>query len=121
VSSPQLRRFNTLSLVFTLSIRGIHSRGGSCGRDWWSEERDYRYNKRQFHGLHLTAYFVVNVCDVHYIEHIIVEVTAEHTTQYVKCDVRPAGMTRVYQPANQGEDMQRTEDRMIFLISAAEQ
>lgn len=77
--------------------------------------------QRQFHGLHLTAYFVVNVCDVHYIEHIIVEVTAEHTTKYVKCDVRPAGMTRVYQPANQGEDMQRTEDRMIFLISAAEQ
>jgi len=41
--------------------------------------------------------------------------------QYVKCDVRPAGMTRMYQPANQGEDMQRTEDRMIFLIAAAEQ
>ena len=35
-------------------------------------------------------YLVINVCDVHYIEHFIVEVTTQYTTQDIKGDVRSA-------------------------------
>ena len=35
-------------------------------------------------------YLVINVCDVHYIEHFIVEVATQYTTQDIKGDVRSA-------------------------------